>query len=91
MLFLMYIYGLHNEVISSIAMYADNIGLLIYDNSLNWLTNLNLTYETLGTGIGRLAGFNAGKTQLIPFNSLKICDTLDVKMDGSVHWDCILF
>ena len=36
----------------------------------------------------RLVGFNAGKTQRIPFNSLKICDALDVKMDGSVHWDC---
>ena len=53
MLFLMYIYDLPNEVISSIAMYADDIGLLIYDNSLSWLANLNLTYETLWTGIGK--------------------------------------
>ena len=46
---------------------------------------MNLTYNTLWAG-GRkwLADFNAGKTQLVPFDQSNNTGAIDVKMDGSV-------
>ena len=59
-LFQLYINDLPDDVISDIAIYADNttvlsvIWHLICGNNLIWFVNLNLIYETLWTG-GRSA------------------------------------
>ena len=53
---------------------------LICANSLNWLLNLNLIYETLSW----LVDFNAGKTQLVLFDRSNNNGSIDVKRDGSV-------
>ena len=59
-LFQLYINDLRDDVISDIAIYADNttvlsvIWHLICGNNLIWFVNLNLIYETLWTG-GRSA------------------------------------
>ena len=57
---------------------------LICDNSLNWLLNLNLIYETLDWDKKWLVDFNAGKTQLVSFDPSNNNGSIDVKMDGSV-------
>ena len=54
-LFLLYINDLPDDVISDVAIYADDATLyfkcdLIFGNNLNCLLNLNLIYETLWTG-----------------------------------------
>ena len=58
-LFLLGINDLSDDVICDIAIYADHTLLSIlsgirhpiYGKNLNWLLNLNLTYETLCTGV----------------------------------------
>ena len=55
-LFLLDTNDLPENVISDIAIYADDtilsgINHLICDNNLNWLLNLNLIYKTLRTGV----------------------------------------
>ena len=57
---------------------------LICGNNLNWLLNLNLTYETLDWGKTWLVGFNTGKTQLVLFDWSNNNGSIDLKMDGSV-------
>ena len=57
---------------------------LICGNSLNWLLNLNLTYETLDLARKWPIGFNAEKTQLALFDQTNKTGPIDVKMDGSV-------
>lgn len=93
----MYIYDIPDEVISSISMNADDTILYF---RCGWSSDLCsqpvLAFE-LESNVRKLVnwywkklvGFNAGKAQLIiPFNSLKSCNTLNVKMDGPVCWDC---
>ena len=57
-LFLLYINDLPDSVICDIAIYVLmillsilSVGHLICGNSLNWLLNLNLIYQTLCTGV----------------------------------------
>ena len=55
-LFLLDTNDLPENVISDIAIYADDtilsvINHLICGNNLNWLLNLNLIYKTLRTGV----------------------------------------
>ena len=60
-LFLLYINNLPDDIICDIAIYADELMILlsilsvirhlICSNNLNWLLNLNLIYETLWTGV----------------------------------------
>ena len=60
-LFLLYINNLPDDIICDIAIYADELMILlsilsvirhlICSNNLNWLLNLNLFYETLWTGV----------------------------------------
>ena len=57
---------------------------LICGNNLNWLLNLNLTYETLDWDKTWLVGFNTGKTQLVLFDWSNNNGSIDLKMDGSV-------
>ena len=57
---------------------------LICGNNLNWLLNLNLTYETPDWGKTWLVGFNNGKTQLVLFDWSNNNGSIDLKMDGSV-------
>ena len=57
---------------------------LIYGSKLNWLLNLNLTYEILNWGKKWLVDFNAGKTQLVSFDRSNNAGAIDGKMDGSV-------
>ena len=60
------------------------IRLLICGNNFNWLLNLSLIYETLNWGKKWLVDFNAGKTQLVSFDSSNNTASIDVKMDESV-------
>ena len=57
---------------------------LICSNNLNWLLNLNLTYETLDWGEKWLVDWSAGQTQLVLFELFNNNGSIDVKMDGSV-------
>ena len=57
---------------------------LICSNNLNWLLNLNLTYETLDWGEKWLVDWSAGQTQLVLFELSNNNSSIDVKMDGSV-------
>ena len=57
---------------------------LICGNSLNWLLNLNLIYETLDWGKKWLVDFNAGKSQLVLFGWFNNNGSMDVKIDGTV-------
>ena len=56
----------------------------ICGNTLNWLLNLDLIYETLNRGKKWLVDFNAGKTQVVSFDRSDNTGGIDVKMDGSV-------
>ena len=55
---------------------------LICGNNLNWPQNLNLI--TVDWGKKWLVDFNAGKTQLVPFERSNNNGSIGVKMDGSV-------
>ena len=57
---------------------------LICSNSLNWLLNSNLIYETQDWGKKWLVDFNAGKTRLVSLYQSNNTGSFDVKMDGSV-------
>ena len=58
---------------------------LICGNSLNWLLNLNLIYETQWTGGKKwLVDFSGGKTQLVLFDRSNNNGSIDVKMGGSI-------
>ena len=58
---------------------------LVYGNSLNWLLNLNLNYETLlDWGKKWFVDFNARKTQLVSFDHSNNNGSIDGKMYGSV-------
>ena len=57
---------------------------LICSNNLNWLLNLNLTYETLDWGEKWLVDWSARQTQLVLFELFNNNGSIDVKMDGSV-------
>ena len=57
---------------------------LICSNNLNWLLNLNLTYETLDWGEKWLVDWSAGQTQLVLFELFNNNGSIDVKMDGCV-------
>ena len=57
---------------------------LICGNNLNWLLNLNLTYQTLDWGKKWLVDFNARKTQLVSFDWSNNNGSIDMKIDGSV-------
>ena len=93
-LFLLYINNLPDDIICDIAIYADELMILlsilsvirhlICSNNLNWLLNLNLFYETLDWGKKWLVDFNAGKTQLVSFDRCSNNGSIDVKMDESV-------
>ena len=56
----------------------------ICGNSLKWLLNLNLIYETLDWGKKWLVDFNAGETQLVLFDRSNNAGSTDVKMSESV-------
>ena len=64
---------------------------LICGNKLNWHLNLNLIHKTLDWGRKRLVHFNAGKTQLVLFDSSNNNGSVYVKMDGSVLEEKSLF
>ena len=57
---------------------------LICGNDLNWLLNLDLTYETLDWDKKWLVDFNTGKTQLVLFDWSNNNGPIGVKMDGSL-------
>ena len=57
---------------------------LICGNSLNWLLNLNMTYETLDWGRKWPVDFIAAKTQLVLFDQSKNPGVVDVKVAESV-------
>ena len=52
---------------------------LVCGNSLNWLLNLNLIYETLCEKC--LVDFSAGKTQLVWFHWSNNIGSIDMKID----------
>ena len=81
-LFLLYINDLPDDVISDIAMLMILLSILnvirhmICGNSLNWLLNLNLIYETLWTGA-------RPQWQLVSFDQSNNTGAIDVKVNGS--------
>ena len=99
---LLYFNDLSDDVIFSIAIYADDITPYskchqVSDlwQQLEFASELNLAYETIEWGRKWLVDFNAGKTQLVSFDQSKNTGAIDVKMDGSVlgedhllkYWD----
>ena len=91
-LFLLYINDLPDDVICNIAIYADDSTLYSKCNQASDLwQQLELASElefdlqdTVIWGRKWLVDFNAGKTQLVPFDRFKNTGVIDVKMDGSV-------
>ena len=91
-LFLLYINDLPDDVICNIAIYADDTTLYFKCNQASDLwQQLELASElesglrdTVDWGRNWLVDFNAGKTQLVPFDQSKNTGAIDVKMDGSV-------
>ena len=91
-LFLLYINDLPDDVICTIAIYADNTTLYSKCNQASDLwQQLELASElesdlrdTVNWGRKWLVDFNAGKTQLVSFDRTKNTGAIDVKMDGSV-------
>ena len=59
--------------------------------NLNLLLNVNLIFETLDWSRKWLVDFNAGKTQLVSFDWSDNTGAIDVKMDGSVLEEKIIF
>ena len=81
-LFLLYINDLPDDVICSIAIYADDTTLY---SKCDRASDLNLIYETQWTGGKKwLVDFNAGKTRLISFDRSNNNGSIDVKMRGSI-------
>ena len=91
-LFLIYINDLPDDVICNIAIYADDTTLYskcnqAYDlwQQLELASELEFDLrDTVIWGRKWLVDFNAGKTQLVPFDRSKNTGVIDVKMDGSV-------
>ena len=91
-LFLLYINDLPDDVICTIAIYADDTTLYSKCNQASDLwQQLELASElesdlrdTVNWGRKWLVDFNAGKTQLVSFDRTKNTGAIDVKMDGSV-------
>ena len=90
--FLLYINDLPDDVISNIAIYADDTTLHSKcDQASGLWQQLELASElesdlrdTVDWGRKWLVDFNAGKTQLVSFDQSKNTGAIDVKMDGSV-------
>ena len=88
----LYINDLPDDVICSIAIYADDTTLYSkFDQASDLWQQLELASElesdlrdTVDWGRKWLVDFNAGKTQLVSFNRSKNIGAIDVKMDGSV-------
>ena len=91
-LFLPYINDLPEDVIYSIAIYADDTTLFSkFDQASDLWQQLELASElesdlrvALYWGRTWLVDFNAGKTQLVSFDRFNNTGTIDMKMDGSV-------
>ena len=91
-LFLLYINDLAEDVIYSIAIYADDTTLFSkFDQASDLWQQLELAselesdlWDTLDWGRKWLVYFNAGKTQLVLFDGSKNTGAIDVKFDGSV-------
>ena len=92
-LFLLYISGLHDDVICDNAICADDTTTLCSkcDQASDLWQQLELASElesdlrdTVDWGKKWLVGFNAGKTQLVLFDRSHNFGTIDMKMDGSV-------
>ena len=92
-LFLLYINGLPDDVICSIAIRADDTTLYSKcDQASDPWQQLELASElesdlqdTVDWGRKGLVHFNAGKSQLVLLEQSKNTAAIDVKMDGSVH------
>ena len=90
-LFLLYINDLPDDVISDIAIYADDTTLYSKcDQASDLWQQLELASEpesdlgdTVGWGRKWLVDFNAGKTQLVLFDWSKNTGAIDLRMDGS--------
>ena len=91
-LFLLYVNDLPDDIISNIAIYADDTTLYSKCNQgYDLWQQLELASElepdlqdTLDWGRQWLVDFNAGKTRLVSFDQSKNTGAIDVKMDGSV-------
>ena len=91
-LVLLYINDLPDDVISNIAIYADDTTLYSKcDQASDLWQQLELASElesdlpdTVDCGRKWLVDFNAGKTQLVSFDRSKNTGAVDVKMDGSI-------
>ena len=90
--FLLYINGLPNDVICSIAIYANDTTLYSKCDQVSDLwQQLELAFELesdlrdiVDQGRKWLVDFNSGKTQLVSFDQSNNTGAIDVKMDGSV-------
>ena len=88
-LFLLYIDDLPNDVISYVAIYADNTTLYSkYNQASDLWQKLKLVSElesdlrdTVDWGRKWLADLNAGKTQLVSFDRSNNTGAIDVKME----------
>ena len=85
--FRLYINDLPDDVISNVAIYADDTALYSYCDQ--W-EQLELAFElgfdlrdTMDLGRKWLVDFNTGKTQLFLFDKSDNAGAIDVKMDGS--------
>ena len=98
-LFLLYINDLPDIVISDIAIYADDTTLYSKcDQASDLWQQLELASElesdlqdTVDWGKKWLVDFNAGKTQLVSFDWSNNTGAIDVKMDGSILEEKIIF
>ena len=92
MLFLLYINYLLDDVISDIAIYADDTTLYSkWDQASDLWQQLELAtelefdlWDTVDWGKKWLVDFNVEKTQLVLFDQSYDNGSIDVKMDGSV-------
>ena len=64
---------------------------LICGNNFNWILNFNLICKTLDWGRKLLVDFSAGKTQLVLFDWFNNTGAVNVKVDGSVLEEKLLF
>ena len=64
---------------------------LICGNNFNWILNFNLICKTLDWGRKLLVDFSAGKTQLVLFDWFNNTGAINVKVDGSVLEEKLLF
>ena len=84
-LFLPYINDLPDDVICSIAIYADDTTVYTkYDQTLICSKKLKLSSEHCGLGRKWLVDFNAGKIQLASFDRSNTTGAIDAKIDESV-------